>query len=394
MSRSLRIFISVAEDSADVHAASLVREARRRIPTAGFYGLTGPRLRALGVQTVFDLSAHAAMLSGVFGIIGKALRAVAAVEHAWDAAPPDVVVLVDSPELNLRLAKKAKARGYPVLYYVAPQTWASREGRNRRIARDIDRLACILPFEEAYFRAAGVNADFVGHPLFEALSRELPSPQRIASLRSDERPLLALLPGSRKHVIDGVLPMQLRILRRIAESGVAFRPAISAVDADRVPRIRRHLEAAGMHAEIVVADNASLLSAADLVLVASGTATLHVAHYRKPMIVVYDAGPLFNWGYRWVGSRIVRTPHLSLVNILARRRLVPEFMPSVRDVNQPAAVAAQLLTDERWRALMRVGLDELVTPLEGTQASRRVCELIRELAGLPAERPGPAPAAR
>lgn len=373
-----------------MHAAALVRAARRRIPTAGFYGLTGPRLRGLGVQTVFDFASHAAMLAGVFGVIGKALRAVAAVERAWEAAPPDVVVLIDSPELHLRLAKKAKLRGYPVLYYVAPQTWASRESRNRRIARDVDRLACILPFEEAYFRAAGVNAEYVGHPLFETLARESTSQPRIASLRSDERPLVAVLPGSRRHVIDSVLPMQLQILRRVAERGVAFRPAISAVDAERVPCIRRCLEAAGMAAEIVVDDNASLLTAADLALVASGTATLHVAYYRTPMIVVYDAGALFNWGYRWAGSRVVRTPHLSLVNVLARRRLVPEFMPCVRDVNQPAAVAALLLTDDHWRALMRSELASLVGPLERAQASGRVCEIIRELAGLPAERPGPA----
>src|SRR5262249_35214740 len=146
--------------------------------------------------------ADAAMLTGVLSIVGKALRAVRAVEQAWRERRPDVVVLIDSPELHLKLATKAKSLGIPVLYYVAPQTWASREYRNRRIARDVDRLACILPFEERYFRRHGVNATYVGHPLFETLRGEVPKAHLIESLKRGEERIIALLPGSRKHVID------------------------------------------------------------------------------------------------------------------------------------------------------------------------------------------------
>ena len=210
-----KVFISVAEDSADIHAAALLRAARRELPDCVFFGLTGPRLRAEGAETVFDLAAHAAMLTGVFSVVGKALRAVRAVEQSWDATPPDLVVLLDSPELNLRLAKKAHARGIPVLYYIAPQTWASREGRNRLIARVVDRLACILPFEEEYFRQAGVNAAYVGHPLFETLDNERPDADRVAALRSGAERLVAILPGSRRHVIDAVLPPQLEVVEKM-----------------------------------------------------------------------------------------------------------------------------------------------------------------------------------
>ena len=173
MSRNAHVFISVCEDSADVHAAALVRAARERLPGVEFYGLTGPRLRELGVETVYDFASHAAMLAGVLGVVGRAYEAIKAVEACWRQRRPDLVVLLDSPELHLKLAARAKRLGIPVLYYIAPQTWAARAYRNRQIVRDIDRLACILPFEEGYFRGTkgprdqgtegggGCNAGFV-----------------------------------------------------------------------------------------------------------------------------------------------------------------------------------------------------------------------------------------
>lgn len=374
-----QIFISVAEDSADIHAASLMRAAQDVLPGARFFGLTGPRMRELGAETVYDFAAHAAMLTGVLSVIGRAWNALNAVEKSWQASRPDVVILIDSPELNLRIAAKAKRLGIPVLYYVAPQTWASRAGRNRKISRIVDRLACILPFEQEYFRANGVQAEFVGHPLFEYLAREHADPTRVESLRGDAtRPLIALLPGSRKHVIDAVLKLQLDVLRHLRGMGFAFRTAISAVDAERGERIAAQLAGSGIEAEIVVADNASLLTACDFVLVASGTATLHVARYRRPMAVMYDAG-LLGRLYRPLGRWIVKTPHLSLVNILAERRIVPEFMPSVPDTRLVAATVRNILRDEGWRNQMVGDLDAIVRPLEQSSASVRVAEIAREL---------------
>jgi lipid-A-disaccharide synthase len=402
MEKSGRIFVSVAEESADVHAAALVRTARERLPGVEFYGLTGPRLRELGVETVYDFASHAAMLGGVLGVVRRAWQAVQAVERAWRVRRPDLVVLLDSPELHLRLAKRAKDLGIPVLYYIAPQTWAARAYRNRRIARDIDRLACILPFEQEYFRRFGINAEYVGHPLFETLSGEKPIADTIEFLkaRAGDRPVVALLPGSRRHVIDVMLPKQLEVVRRLRAAGTPAYAAISCVSEARRQQIRDILAAnipgagdvgrggptlqgpdasvdAGV--DIVVADNASLLTAADLVLVASGTAALHVAYYRKPMVVMYDAGRLLHWPYRLFGGLVVTTPHLSLVNILAGARVVPEFMPFIRDLGPVATVVGQLLTDEIWRSLMVRQLDEIVRPLESSEASNSVCGMISDM---------------
>jgi lipid-A-disaccharide synthase len=379
IAKPARVFISVAEDSADVHAAALLRVARDLLPHCSFYGLTGPRMREAGAGTVFDLSAHAAMLTGVFSILARAWRAVRAVERSWRANAPDLVILLDSPELHLRLARRARSRGLPVLYYIAPQTWASRAGRNRRIAETVERLACILPFEQEYFRRANANAEYVGHPLFETLRREAPDPSVVDRLRAGDGPLIAILPGSRRHVIDAILPRQLDVVRKLRAAGGTARIAISAVSEQRAAQIRAHRATAGTESEIIVADNASLLTAAELVLVASGTATLHVAHYRKPMIVMYHAGRLLGALHRPFGHLVLKTPHLSLVNILAGRRIVPEFMPVVRDTDEVARVAGRLLTDQGWRKLMIAQLDEVVGPLENSKASENVCRIIQEM---------------
>lgn len=374
-----RVFISVAEDSADVHAAALVRAAATHLPDCTFYGLTGPRLRALGVPTTFDFASHAAMLAGVVGVIQKARAAVRAVLAEWRRTPPDLVVLMDSPELHLHLAKHAKRMGLPVLYYIAPQTWASRAGRNRRIARDIERLACILPFEEAYFRRHLIWADYVGHPLFETLRNEQADEELVTRLRSSGRPLVAVLPGSRRHVIDAMLPLQLDVVRRMRTAGLQLDVAVSCVAPDRLSQIRKHVYASGFAAEVLVNENASLLTAADLVLVASGTATLHVAHYRKPMVVMYHAGGALRVPYQLLGRFVIRLPHLSLVNILAGARIVPEFMPFIQDTAPIAEVAGQLLQDETWRGTMVRQIEEVVAPLEGTAASATVCGMIRQM---------------
>lgn len=389
VSRPLRIFISAAEHSADVHGAALLRAAADHLPAAAFFGLCGPRMQASGAVALADLTAHSAMLSHVGGVLGRALRAVRAVERSWDADPPDLVVLLDSPELHLGitelgvpgLAPRARRRGLPVLYYIAPQTWAARAWRNSRLRGCVDQLACILPFEQAYFRARGIACEFVGHPLFESLAQQSPNPEVVATLRDPSGPTIALLPGSRRSVIDAILPLQLDVVRRLAARGVRPMVGVSCVSEERRAQIqsqvlRAALPLADGRVRVLVGDNASLLSAADLVLVASGTATLEVAHHRKPMIVMYDAGRLLLTLQRTIGRRFIRTPHLSLVNLLANARVVPEFMPAMPDPDAVAHVAAQLLHDLTWRRLMIDQLDALVRPLTATRASARVCELM------------------
>lgn len=393
--RPARVLICVAEDSADLYAAAVARAARRRLPQVRFFGLTGPRMRREGVETLDDLASQAAMLGDAVRLAGRAWRICRRIEGMLRDDPPDVVVLLDSPELNLRIARIARRHGVPVLYYIAPQTWASRSGRVRPMRETIDRLACILPFEPPLFREAGIAAEYVGHPLLELLRDARPDPQTVATLRETGR-VVALLPGSREGVIRRVLPKQLEVVGRLRQRAAGIVPVVSAVDARREALIRGLLVAHGAFQTRTLCDNASLLEAAELALVASGTATLEVALHRVPMIVMYEAGPAAGLAYRLIGRRVIHTPHLSLVNILADRRLVPEFMPQVVDPAAVARVAEQLLDDATWRGIMQAGLDEVIGSLGDRRPSERVCELIAELGQWPdlgrvqAERGGPA----
>lgn len=376
------IFISVAEPSADQHAARLVAAARDLLPGATWRGLTGPRLRTAGVETIFDFTAHAAMLGGMWRVVGKARAALRAAETAWRVQRPDLIVVMDSTALHLPMAARAKQLGIPVLYYVAPQTWASRAYRNKRLARDCARVACILPFEEEFFRAAGVNATYVGHPLAECVRDEYASENAVAALRAESGPLIAILPGTRAHVVDHVFPRQLEVIAHLRAAGVKARFAVSAAAADRRAQIKRHTQQTGLKPTHITDDLPTLLVAADLLLVASGTATLHAAFYLKPMLVMYDAGEPLRSLYGPFGRYAINTPHLALVNVLAGKRIVPEFMPVIRDTAAIARTAGQLLSDSDWRELMTRQLDDLVRPLEAGRPSERVCELIGELIGV------------
>lgn len=383
MQRDPTIFISVAEPSADMHAAALVRAARHRWPQSRWYGLTGPQLRATGVDTIFDFVQHAAMLGGVLKLVGKARGALRAIEAAWDQRPPNLVIVCDSAALHLRVARAAKQRGLPVLYYIAPQTWASRAYRNRALARHVDRLACILPFEADYFQNAGVHATFVGHPLFETLRTQSISEHRIAAWKQPNLPLVAILPGSRAGVVAKVLPHQLRAAATLHAKHTPIRVAISVADRARRLQIetllQKHQPANGPTVELVENDNATLLNAADLALVASGTATLETAYRGTPLLVLYDAGPVLGVLHRWLGRFVIHARYLALINILANAEIAPEFMPRVPAPARVASAAAELLCDESKRDRMRAALRHVCAPLEESAASERTCDLMAEL---------------
>jgi lipid-A-disaccharide synthase len=292
--------------------------------------------------------------------------------------------------LNQHVARAARRRGIPVLYYIAPQVWASRPWRARELARVADLVACILPFEEAYLRARGIRAEFVGHPLFETaapVTMECGTKAATGastdlstnSVQSSEAPRIAILPGSRRQVIEALLPRQLAVVELLRQGGLPATAQISCVSEDRLARMHALCADAAVPAEIVVGDPAAVVRGADLILVASGTATLDVARHLKPMLVLYDAGRLLAGPYRWFGRYFLTTPHLSLVNILAGKRVVPEFMPFISEIEPIAEVARQLLRDETWRRLMCRQLAETIRPLSDSRASLRVCEVIRSM---------------
>ncbi|MFO0973477.1 MAG: lipid-A-disaccharide synthase [Phycisphaerae bacterium] len=383
-----RFLISAAEPSADEHAAGLVRAFLRDFGPADFIGFAGPQMRAAGVASLGDLTARASMLLSVVGRVPAALRALLRVDALLARGGFDAAVLVDSGTFHLPLARRCHARGVPVLYFIAPQTWASRRWRNRAIRTRVTRLACILPFEADYFARYGVAATYVGHPLFDRLQRETIDRARAARLRGDGRPVVAILPGSRRQEIARILPRQLAVAGAIARRFRAARFLVSAANGRIESQIRAQVAAMPDAARFVVEPPplCDLLAAADLALVTSGTATLEAAYHHVPMIVMYDAAAA-RLLYPLLRGWMIHAPFLSLPNILAGRRIVPEYMPYIRRDEDVAVTAIELLGAESLRERMRGELAALMRPIvRGGAAAAAARELVTMMAAHPVVR--------
>ncbi len=366
------IFISAGEESGDLHGAALARALRARFPHARLLGLGGARMQAEGVELLAGLNELAVMgfvevIRHLPFFIDLRKRVFAALERE----KVDLVIPIDYPGFNLRLAKHARGRGLPVLYYIAPQVWAWHKSRVRDLARDADRVAVVLPFEEAFLRTAGVNATFVGHPL---LDRPAPPFPRDTWARQNgldpHRPILALFPGSRAQEVRRHLELFSSAGALAVSRNAAVQPVIG------VPRGIDRGVYAGALWPLVESTGGMLLQYATAALVKSGTTTLEAGIAGTPMAVVYRMAPL---SYA-LAKRVVKVPHIALANLIAERRVAPEF---VQDAATPQALADTLLPllDEqsRERREMVEGLSMIRGKLGGPGASTRVAEIAGEL---------------
>jgi lipid-A-disaccharide synthase len=345
-------------------------------PGAVFFGVAGPRMQALGCSAIDDLTGRAAMLLRAVRLAGHCYRLVRHLRRALRADPPDLAILVDSPALHLPMARAIKSAGSPVLYYIAPQLWAWAPWRIGRVRRRVDRLAVILPFEEAYFRDRGVPAEFVGHPLVAQLDEAPCDEDAVRAFRGLGQPVVTCLPGSREHVVREVLPGQVVVARRIAERYPRAVFLFAAASESAAEMIRSGLAGESLNHRVEIGRNTECLRATGLALCASGTATLEVALHRVPMVIMYNGS---KWGYRLIGRWLIRTPHLSLVNILAGRRIVPEFMPYYTSTAPIAAEALDLLANEGRREAMRAELDVVRELLGTSRAAGRTAEIAMEM---------------
>jgi lipid-A-disaccharide synthase len=370
------IFISAAEQSADLHGAALIRATRQLRPSARFVGVAGPRMVAEGCWPIFDMTRHAAMLLGVFGAAGRAVAMLSSAaahlrRYAFDAA-----VVIDSPTLHLPLAGRAQAAGIPVMYYIAPQMWAWGAYRIHKLRNRVDRLAVILPFEEQYFRDQGVDARYVGHPLMDQLRAVEVDSAAVDAVRNGAYRFVALLPGSREHVVREVLGGQLEIAERIVKAVPGVRFGVSVANDHVAPVVAAALAKCRVPINTCAGGHAALIRAADLVLVASGTTTLEVAYHQRPMIVMYNASP---WFYRLIGRWMIHTPHLSLPNILAGHEIVPEFMPYYRSTEPIARRAIALLQSDDMRRRMVRELGTMIESLKTGNASKHAAKMLLDM---------------
>jgi lipid-A-disaccharide synthase len=361
------IFISAGEESGDLHGAALARALRERYPAARLIGLGGARMRAQGVETLAGLDELAVMgFVEVLKHLPFFIQLRKRVFAALAAERVDLVIPIDYPGFNLRLARHAKASGIPVLYYIAPQVWAWHKSRVRDLGRDADEVAVVLPFEEDFLRRGGVNARFVGHPLLDRAEPELPRDAWARGQGLDpERPILALFPGSRAQEVGRHLDLFSAAADRVVRRKPDAQPVIGVPGGmDR-----------GVYADArwpLIDSAGGLLQYATAALAKSGTTTLEAALALTPLVVAYR----MNAASYALAKRVVKVPHIALANLIAEDRVAPEF---VQDAATPEALADAVLplldAQSEARRQMIAGFARVRERLGGPGASRRVAEL-------------------
>jgi lipid-A-disaccharide synthase len=370
-----KILVSSGEASGDLYASLVVEELRRLYPDSEFFGCTGPRLRAAGVRTVVDAASLAVV--GLFEVIHHIPRIYGEFRKLLAAARqerPALAILTDAPDFHLRVALRLHRQGIPVVYLVAPQVWAWRQGRLKAMRRTIRKLLCIFPFEEDFFRKAGLDATYIGHPLTGLVHPSLTREAFFRKHRLDlARPLIAVLPGSRRgeaaRHLPGVLGAVERVNREMAVN-VVLPASVTTGAAFFEERL------GNSPVKVIEGESWDAMAHCDLALAASGTVTVEAALLGAPMITFYQVTPLT---YR-LGKLLVKVPFFSMVNLIAGRALVPELIQSQMTPENLAREALRLLTDPAAAQQMRAGLADVKERLSGrAEAPRRAALAIQDI---------------
>jgi lipid-A-disaccharide synthase len=370
------IFISAGEVSGDQHTASLLAELRSRRPDLSAWGVGGPRLAGAGQQQVAGIEQLSLVgITEVLPKLGSILALLRRLRRELARQRPAVVVLVDAPDFNLRLAGAARALGLRVVYFITPQVWAWRRGRLREIRRTVDLALCILPFEEAFFRESGVRAEYVGHPLVDLVRPSAPRPELRASLGLDPAaPVIALLPGSRRSEIRALLPSLLGAAKLLSRRTPRPRFVVPAASPTLRPLLSP-LAGKPLAARIVEGRAWDCIAAADAAVVASGTATLETALIGTPFVAVYRVSPL---SYA-IARPLIHARWASLPNLLLGEPAVLELLQGECRPETIAAEVGRLLDDPAAAVLLGEKCGKVRALLgPGGAASRAAAAVARE----------------
>ena len=376
---SLSIMVSAGEASGDAHAAHVLEALKSKVENVKCFGMGADALQGVGVELIVDCRELA-----VIGIVDvlinypRFMKRLALLRETMRQRTPDVLLIVDYPDFNLKLAQTAKSLGIPVLFYISPKVWAWRAGRVTRIAELVTHMAVLFPFEVEIYQQAGVPVTYVGNPVVaDAVSTfSVADARRHFNLLPDS-PVVTLLPGSRTGEINRNLPAML---------------ATASIIADEIPECQFLLPVAPtLHASfindtigdsgpallsVVTGDSRDAMRAADVALVASGTATLETAMMGTPLVVMYIISQI-NYA---IMKRLIKIPDISLVNIVAGRRIVPEYVQHEATPEAMARDVLSLMRDDARRGQMQVELQRLKDMMGDGGASERVAQLVVQLA--------------
>lgn len=376
----MRVALVAGETSGDLLGAGLIRAIRESVPAAEFEGVAGPEMAAAGCEVLEEADVLA-----VFGLIEplaripRLLRLRKKLFQRWAGNPPDVFVGIDAPDFNLGLESRLKAAGIPTVHYVCPSVWAWRQGRVSKIAAAVDRVLCLLPFEQSFLAKHGITASFVGHPMADKMPAMPDSATARAAIGVTGTPVVAILPGSRMSEVSRLATAFIEA----AEMIEARQPGVEFIAPMATPEIRatfeQFLDRSGCSLfRLVDGDAETVISAADVVLLASGTATLQTALLGKPMVVAYRLA-----GLTYAIAKafdLVKVPFVSLPNLLTDEPLVPEFIQGDATPANLAAAVAELLDDTVRRAQIASEFQSLRSTL-ACDADARAAAAVLETAG-------------
>jgi lipid-A-disaccharide synthase len=376
-SRKKEILIVAGEASGDLHGASVIKALRRLKPEIRVYAMGSEQMRRAGAEIIIDSSPLAVVgISEVLGGIRGLLHAYWTLRKFVKRNRPGLIILIDFPDFNLSLARVAQKATVPVLYYISPQVWAWRSGRVKKIAQRVNRIAVIFPFEVPIYQTVGLDVEFVGHPLLDVLGSNQKEDLLIQHPEWRGDPLIALLPGSRESEIKSLLPEMVRACEIIYGQKPGAKFILAAAPTVDVQELKSFLRPLAISISVVEGQTYQAITAAHLVIAASGTATLETAILGKPMVIVYQLSP-FSY---WVGKATVKVEWIGLVNIVAGEKLVPELLQKEARGERIAAEALRILDEETYRNRMVEGLaqvrEKLGLPGAGERVARMALEMI------------------
>ena len=373
------VMIVTGESSGELYGSLLAKALKIKCPDTRIIGIGGERMKAAGVEMVSGIASSFGITEAIAAY--KAVRATfkKAID-AIDKFSPVILILIDYPDFNIRLAKVAKKKGIKVLYYVSPQVWAWRKGRVKTIAEVSDRIAVILPFEEKIYRGTGVQCEFVGHPVLEeieSMTEDWAGLRKNSGINTDS-PVVALLPGSRPHELKSLLPVMIDVVRNFKAEFPDYNcrfimPVAPNVDIEKYQTYISRLRDEGVAVEKENAVKA--LSIADMAVIASGTATLQAAFLETPMVVIYKLSP-FSY---FIGRLIVDVKYISLINLISGREVVKELLQSQADAKNIMRELKEIMLNKDYREQMITRFRTAKEMFKGRMPSKRVAEMACEM---------------
>ncbi|WP_068540609.1 lipid-A-disaccharide synthase [Thermodesulfatator autotrophicus] len=369
--KALRVFLVAGESSGDLHGASLVRALREILPGIHIQGIGGPKLRATGFECLYPAENLAIVGLPSLQEAREVLRVFKRIKKILRESPPNLLILIDFPEFNLRLAKYAKRYQVPVFYFISPQVWAWRTYRVHLIKRVVDKMAVVFPFEVDFYARYGYKVHFVGHPLVDVVKPSLNRETLCRLLGLDSgRPIVGIFPGSRRREVITLLPLFLEAFNLVKKE----RPDVQGVIV-RAEGLSDEFFLGASGLKVVKGYQYDVMAQSEVVLLASGTVTLEATIVGVPMVVAYKLNKLSYW----LAKKLVKVPYASLTNLLAGKALVPEHLQNEATPENLAEALLKFLNDHHYNQQVRDKLAQIKASLGPGGAAWRAAELAASL---------------